>query len=107
MPSDRLRTIVLIGLSGCMAGCASTSGGGLKLGKEDNWGEAYRQTFAAQIINPAPEYADPVPLSSGARAVAALERYRTGTVKQPAHQSLSDVGSKSGGSSGASGNSGN
>ena len=101
MPIDRLRTLALFGLAGCLAGCASTSGGGLQLGKADNFGEAYRQTFAAQIINPNPEYADPVPLSSGARAVAALERYRTDTVKQPAHQSLSSVGRQGGGSSGA------
>ena len=105
MPIDRLRTLALIGLAGCTAGCAS--GGGLNLGKADNWGEAYRQTLAAQIINPAPEYVDPVPLSSGAKAAAALERYRTDTVKQPAHQSLSNVGSKSGGTTGASSGSGN
>lgn len=107
MPIDRLRTLVLIGLAGCLAGCASTSAGGLQLGKADNFGEAYRQTFAAQIINPNPEYADPVPLSSGAKAVAALERYRTDNVKQPARQSLSNVGSKSGGSSGAAAGSAN
>lgn len=102
MPSDRLRRIVLIGLAGCMAGCASSSEGGLHLGKADNWGEAYRQTFAAQIIDPAPEYDNRVPLSSGAHAVAALERYRADAVKQPQHQSLSTVGRQGGGSSGAS-----
>ena len=105
MPFDRIRTLALIGLAGCVAGCAS--GGGLNLKKADNWGEAYRQTFAAQIINPAPEYVDPVPLSSGAKAVAALERYRTGTVKQPASQSLSTVGRQGSGTAGAAAGSGN
>lgn len=107
MLSDRFRTIVLIGIAGCISGCASSSSGGLRLKQADNWGEAYRQTFAAQIINPAPEYDDPVPLSSGARAVAALERYRTDTVKQPARQSLSTIGRQGNGSSGATAGSGN
>lgn len=102
MLSDRLRPLALIVLAGSIAGCASSADGGLHLGKADNWGEAYRQTFAAQIINPAPEYDDPIPLSSGARAVAALERYRTDAVKQPARQSLSTIGRQGGGSSGAS-----
>lgn len=105
MLSDRLRPLTLIVLAGSIAGCAS--GGGLNLGKADNWGEAYRQTLAAQIINPAPEYNDPVPLSSGARAVAALERYRTDAVKQPARQSLSTIGRQGGGSSGATAGNGN
>jgi len=107
MPSDRPRRILLVGLAGCLAGCASAGGGGLQLGKADNFGEAYRQTLAAQIINPAPEYDNQVAVSSGAHAAAALERYRTDTVKQPARQTLSNVGSKSGGSSGAQSGSGN
>lgn len=107
MPSDRPRRIILLGLAGCLAGCASAGGGGLQLGKADNFGEAYRQTLAAQIINPAPEYDSQVALSSGARAAAALERYRTDMVKQPVHQNTSTVGSKNGGSTDASASSGN
>lgn len=107
MPIDRLRTLALISLAGCIAGCASSSGGGLKLGQADNWGEAYRQTLAAQIINPDREYDEPFAASSGAHVVAALERYRTDKVKQPARQSLSNVVGRNGGSSGASPGSGN
>jgi len=100
MPSDRFRIVVMIGLAGCIAGCASSAGGGLHLGQQDNFGEATRQTFAAQIINPAPEY-DEALVTSGAHAAAAIERYRTDKVKQPARQSLSQVGQQSGSSSGA------
>ena len=73
-----------------LAGC--TSSGELKLGAEDNWGEANRQTFAAQIINPNPEYADAFAPANGAHAAQAIERYRTDKVKQPERQSLSDIG---------------
>ena len=34
------------------------------MGGPDNFGEANRQTMAAQIIDPAPRYLDPVPVSS-------------------------------------------
>ncbi len=107
MPIDRLRTAALIGLAGCICGCASTAGSGLKFGQADNWGEATRQTLAAQIINPNPEYDTPLATGSGARAVAALERYRTDKIKQPARQSLSDVGETKSGGSGVAASGGN
>ena len=84
---------------------ACTSPGDLKMGQADNWGEANRQTFAAQIINPSPEYDTAVAPSSGEHAAQAVERYRTDKVKQPVHQSLSKVGS--GNSSSASSSGGN
>ena len=81
---------LILGAAGC------TTPGDLKPGQADNWGEANRQTFAAQIINPAPEYDTAVPPSSGEHAAQAIERYRTDKIKQPLHQSLSTVGNKSG-----------
>ena len=100
MNFDRFRIAVVLGLAVSAAGC--TSSGGLKLGQADNWGEAYRQTLAAQIINPAPEYDTPFAASSGAKAAQAIERYRTDKVKQPAKQSLSDIGQQGRGSAGTS-----
>lgn len=100
MTSNRIRIAMVLGLAAGVAGC--TSSGGLKLGREDNWGEAYRQTLAAQIINPAPEYDMALAASSGAKAAQAIERYRTDKVKQPAKQSISDIGQRGRGSSGAS-----
>ena len=103
MTIDRIRVALVLGLAVSAAGC--TSSGDLKLGREDNWGEAYRQTLAAQIINPAPEYDTPFAASSGDKAAQAIERYRTDKVKQPAKQSLSDIGqSKGAAGASASGN---
>lgn len=104
MTSNRIRIALVLGLAAGVAGC--TSAGGLKLGRADNWGEAYRQTLAAQIINPAPEYDTAFAASSGTKAAQAIERYRTDKVKQPARQSISDIGQQGRGSSGttASGN---
>ena len=102
MNFDRIRLAVILVLAAGAAGC--TSAGGLKQSRADNWGEAYRQTLAAQIINPAPEYDTPFVASSGAKAAQAIERYRTDKVKQPVKQSLSDIGQQGKGSSGASAN---
>ena len=99
MRSEHIRAAASAALILGAAGC--TSPGDLKLGQADNWGEANRQTFAAQIINPAPEYDTAVPASSGEHAAQAVERYRTDKVKRPVHQSLSTVGNKSGGGAAA------
>lgn len=93
-----LPAAVLLALGGC------TTPGGLAAG-EDNFGEAYRQTLQAQIIDPAPEYDTPFGQTSGAQVAGAIERYRTGKVKQPAGSAISSVGRASGG--GASASSGN
>ena len=100
MTFERIRIALVLGLAVSAAGC--TSSGGLKQSRADNWGEAYRQTLAAQIINPAPEYDTAFAASSGAKAAQAIERYRTDKVKQPVKQSLSDIGQQGKGSSGAS-----
>ena len=97
---DRIRVAVVLSLAAGITGC--TSAGGLQLGRADNWGEAYRQTLAAQIINPAPEYTTAFAAGSGAKAAQALERYRTDKVKQPAKQSLSEIGQQGRSSSGVS-----
>lgn len=68
----------------------------------DNWGEANRQTMAAQIIDPTPEYATQVPESSGAHAQKASERYRTDKVKLP--DKLRTSSTQSGGGGGNGGN---
>ena len=47
------------------------------------FGNAVRQTMAAQVVNPDPEYDTPVPTTEGAKGAAAVERYRTDKVKEP------------------------
>lgn len=104
MRSDRilagLAVSAVLGLSGCATPGALAPG-------QDNFGEAVRQTMAAQIIDPAPEYDTPFAQTSGAQVAGAIERYRTGTVKQPASQGISAIGRQSGGSGGAPAASGN
>lgn len=90
MAIDRIRLAMGLGILVGVAGC--TSSGDLKLGAEDNFGEANRQTYAAQIINPNPEYTEPFAPASGAKAAQAIERYRTDKIKQPERQTLSDIG---------------
>ncbi len=62
----------------------------------DNWGEANRQTMAAQIIDPAPEYDTINPTTSGDHAADAIDRYNKGAVKQPDRTSTSTIGTGGG-----------
>jgi len=81
-----------------LAGCASGNGQmAQSLGADPSWGEANRQTMAAQIIDPAPRYDTAVPQGSGAQAAAAVERYRTDKVKQPDKLTTSRAGNISSG----------
>ena len=105
MATNRTAAALAFGLLAGLGGC--TSSGELKLGAADNWGEANRQTFAAQIINPSPEYTEPFAPSSGAQAAQAIERYRTDKVKKPERQTVSSVGRSGGAGASTSPSSGN
>lgn len=63
-----------------LAGCAQAP---LEMGKPSTFGEASRQTLAAQVIDPLPTYDTTVPVSSGVKTAEAIERYRTDKVKKP------------------------
>ena len=68
---------------------------------DPNFGRALRQNLAAQVADPAPNYAyDNPPASSGPRTALAQKRYETGTVIQPSSETTQTV------SSGASGGGG-
>lgn len=97
MPIDR--RLALLAAPLLLAGCV-TDGVGEGMAK-DNWGEANRQTMAAQIIDPTPQYDTAVPVTSGAQAAAAIERYRTDKVKKPDRIRTSNgISGSSGGSGG-------
>ena len=67
-------------------------------------GEASRQTFMAQVVNPDPQYPDKVPQSSGVQSERALEAYREGKVEQPKTPNPTvSVGGSGNGGSGSSG----
>jgi len=70
------------------------------IGDEDpGFGETIKYNAAVQIINPDPVYpsAAAQPGDSGAKAQAAVKRYRTDAVKAP--ETISSTQSSSGGSS--------
>jgi len=56
------------------AGCTPT---------DATFGNAVRQTMAAQVVNPDPQYEDTIPTTEGATAAKAVDRYRTDKVKRP------------------------
>ena len=62
------------------------------MGGPDNWGEANRQTMAAQVIDPAPVYDTAVPETHAEHAGQAVERYRTDRVKLPDRVKTTDAG---------------
>ncbi len=70
------------------------------MGGADNFGEANRQTNAAQIIDPDPVYPTVVPETSGEHAAQAVDRYRTDKVKKPERQRTSRSITGGGGSGG-------
>jgi len=81
----------LLVLSGCMTNPLLEEPGDAK------FGEANRQTMMAQVINPDPQYDEPM-VTSGEHAEQAIERYRTDSVKEPETISTTDAVSSSGSS---------
>ncbi|MFC4293526.1 hypothetical protein ACFO0A_00480 [Novosphingobium tardum] len=76
------RALLAAGAVLALAGC---TGWDPRTGKIEDagWGEANRQTIAAQVIDPDPQYEYVDPETSGLHAAQAIERYRTDRVKQP------------------------
>ena len=80
MNTDRIRWIgvaVLPLLAACAEDIASTGT------PASTFGEANRQTIAAQIIDPEPQYDTLVPPTSAQHAAQAADRYRNDKVKKP------------------------
>ena len=79
--NSRLPLCALLGAL-ALGGCAqhySTAAGEIDAAE---FGEANRQTYAAMIIDPDPQYDEPLP-TSAEHAADAIERYRNDQVKQP------------------------
>lgn len=73
MNFDR-RMVVVATLALTAAGCTPT---------DATFGNAVRQTMAAQVVDPDPQYDDAIPTTEAAKTAAAVKRYRSDTVKQP------------------------
>lgn len=82
MNIDRLRAGLFLAAPLLLAGCASTHSASVGEIDPADFGEANRQTYAAMIVNPDPQYLEPMS-TSAEHAADAAERYRTDTVKQP------------------------
>lgn len=85
MNIDR-RIIAAAALAALAGGCTPT---------DISFGNAVRTTMAAQVVNPDPEYDDPVPTTDAAKGAAAVKRYRTDAVKQPDATRTTDAGADS------------
>ena len=85
-----------------LAACTTSSS--LRQGADDEgWGEANRQTMAAQIIDPAPQYDYATPETGGEHVADAIQRYRDDKVKRPERVKTSSISTGGGGSSASSG----
>lgn len=83
-----LVTSALLALTGCSA-------------NDTGLGDSVRSNYAAQIVDPDPEYAEAM-TADGNQTAAAQERYRKGEVKQPVGVKTTTGGSGSGSSSSSS-----
>ena len=83
--------MALSGLAVLALGACTNNDGRFDLTQGDpTWGEANRATMAAQVVNPSPEYENPIPPTSASNAVRAADAYRAGTVKQVERISTTD-----------------
>jgi hypothetical protein len=81
MNTDHARRVACLALLPLAAGCASVPSI-LEQPGDAAFGEANRQTMMAQVIDPDPVYDKPM-VGTGEHAAAAVERYRTDSVKEP------------------------
>ncbi len=96
MTIDRAKMLCSVLALGLLSSCTANDPG---------MGDAVRSNYAAQVVNPEPEYAEPMAANADQTA-AAQERYRKGTVKKPVGVKTTTGGSGSGGGGGSSGSSG-
>lgn len=89
-------SFALVGVALLLGGCATY--GSQEAGKfnPEDFGEANRMTFAAMIVDPDPEYDEPM-VSSGEVVADAVDAYRKGEVKEPQRVTSTVTGSGSGG----------
>ena len=98
MPIERARVLAvmllpLLPLLPLLAACEHDfAGAGIR---SSGFGEANRQTMAAQVVDPDPQYDTINPPTSGEHAGQAAERYRNDKVKKPERVKSTQTGSGS------------
>ena len=89
--------ILLLGVSALAATACTNNDGRFDLTQGDpSWGEANRATMAAQVVDPSPEYENPIPPTSASNAVRAADAYREGTVEEVEDLSTTETISEGG-----------
>lgn len=88
--------IALCSVTLLLPGCASTYSHEMGAIDSEDFGEANRQTFGAMVVNPEPEYDEPMETSAES-AAAAAERVRNREVIQPEAEDTTQVGGGGGG----------
>ena len=76
------KKMLLAGLVVSLGACTNADGRIDLTQADPSWGEANRATMAAQVIDPAPEYENPIPPTSAVNAVRAIDAYRAGEVEE-------------------------
>ena len=100
--TTKMRLAPVFALAVLATGCASIADQEFVGYQDPGFGEANRATYAAMVINPDPQYEDPIPPTSAEHAAQAIERYRNDQVKQPERTTTTSTitGSGGGGSGG-------
>jgi len=93
----QIRSVIgIAAIAAALAGCAVS-----QVHLDPEFGQAFRESTLAQVADPDARYSGtPAPGSSGARVGLAQERYRTGTVIQPAPATTTLIGSANQGAGG-------
>jgi hypothetical protein len=101
MNSRHLAPLFALAAALGLSACAETHS--MRVGKlnPEDFGEANRQTFAAMVVDPNPQY-DKQMATSAEHAALAIERYDTDSVKQPHAIRSTATGSGGGGGGGGS-----
>jgi len=102
MNIDRKRLGLIALGAAALGGCTVDPKTGDLVPPQPELGEASRQTFLAQVVDPDPQYQAPA-TSSGVQAQRAIEAYREGKVEEPQapNTAVSFGGSGNGGGSGS------
>ena len=86
----RATGLLSLGAALLLGGCASTYSNASGAIDPADFGEANRQTYAAMVVNPDPQYSEPMH-TSAEHAAQAAERYAEDDVKQPERVSSTET----------------
>ena len=100
MNSKRLFTAALA--ASLLGGCASTYSPNVGIIDPADFGEANRQTYAAMVVDPDPQYEGEMETSAD-HAAYAVERYRQDNVEQPERINSTSASGSGGGGGGGGG----